>query len=314
MKQKKRGFTLIELLVVIAIIAILVALLLPAVQQAREAARRSTCKNNLKQIGIALHNYHDTFRVFPPGCISQEGGARDAHNWVWTAMILPFIEQGPLFDVLTPGDIRATAAIEDPVRRNAMQQPIEAMRCPSDIGPDVNTDGQRSITESNGTTNHSIALTNYIASNCSAEIRPQLDIQDGIFSTNSKYRMRDIVDGTSNTIGVGERAWEVQGVRLKAGILFMQEGNSGNQHDYALAETHGGGERPINCTNSASQCQRGYSSLHRGGAQFVMMDGAVRFISENVDHNPNFGSVDPNVNSTYERLFARKDGQPIGEF
>lgn len=311
MKQTRRGFTLIELLVVIAIIAILVALLLPAVQQAREAARRSTCKNNLKQIGIALHNYHDTYRVFPPGCIDQEGGGTGVHNWTWSAMILPFMEQGPLYDLLTPGDIRATAAIADSARRNAMQQPIEAFRCPSDVGPDVNTDGQREIVE-NGN-RHQIATTNYLASNSSGEIRPQLDVQDGMFSTNSKYRMRDIVDGTSNTFAVGERAWELQNFRLRAGILFMEEGSVGTQTNYGLIEAHGGGERPINCTNNG-ECGRGYSSQHRGGAQFVLMDGAVRFISENIDHNPNFGTSNPNVNSTYERLFARNDGQPLGEF
>lgn len=312
MRRTRRGFTLIELLVVIAIIAILVALLLPAVQQAREAARRSTCKNNLKQLGIALHNYHDTYRVFPPGAVNQEGNTtEDSKNWDWSAMILPFIEQGPLYDLLSPGDIRATAAISTANLRNAMQQPIATMRCPSDIGPDVNTDGGRDYEDSGGTA-RDVALTNYVAANSSAELRPQLDIADGMFNINSKYRMRDIVDGTSNTIAIGERAWEIQGFRLKASTLFMIEGTTGNQTDRGLVEAHGAGERPINCTNSG-ECRRGFSSLHRGGAQFVMMDGAVRFISENIDHNPN-NSLTPNVNSTYERLFGRADGQPIGEF
>lgn len=103
---RKRGFTLIELLVVIAIIAILIALLLPAVQQAREAARRSTCKNNLKQIGIALHNYHDTHSVLPPGVLMFDDGSGDPDpdlgNWGWNTFLLPYIDQAPLYNQLTP--------------------------------------------------------------------------------------------------------------------------------------------------------------------------------------------------------------------
>ncbi|WP_339749897.1 DUF1559 domain-containing protein [uncultured Rubinisphaera sp.] len=107
--RKRIGFTLIELLVVIAIIAILVALLLPAVQQAREAARRSSCKNNLKQIGLAMHNYHDTHSCFPPGYVDQmgesdEGDALTENQWGWGSQILPFLEQGAVFDVLDVGD------------------------------------------------------------------------------------------------------------------------------------------------------------------------------------------------------------------
>ena len=128
MKRLKRGFTLIELLVVIAIIAILIALLLPAVQQAREAARRTQCKNNIKQLGLALHNYHDVNLTFPPGYVLQEGGAVGAHNWDWSAMILPYIEQSALFNTLDVGQTRPSQALNNPVQLAAMVNPLTAFR------------------------------------------------------------------------------------------------------------------------------------------------------------------------------------------
>ena len=127
MNRKRKGFTLIELLVVIAIIAILVALLLPAVQQAREAARRTQCKNNLKQLGLAFHNYHDVHRTFPPGWIndhtrwqttggasvnSHHGNAEDDAQWAWSVFLMPFIDQAPAFNTLGVNDQRADAAVE----------------------------------------------------------------------------------------------------------------------------------------------------------------------------------------------------------
>jgi prepilin-type N-terminal cleavage/methylation domain-containing protein len=146
--RRPRGFTLIELLVVIAIIAILVALLLPAVQQAREAARRSQCKSNLKQLGVALHNYHDVHSVFPPGCVNQEGDTanpddRDRLNWTWPVYLMPYMDQAPLYEQLNPGPTRATAAVSDPAKRAVMQQPLAAFRCPSDVGPATNTEDKR---------------------------------------------------------------------------------------------------------------------------------------------------------------------------
>lgn len=319
--RKRSAFTLIELLVVIAIIAILVALLLPAVQQAREAARRSTCKNNLKQLGIALHNYHDTYRVMPPGFVNQGpggGSADQAYNWAWSAHILPFIEQGPLYDQLQVGDQRVVEVADTAAGRNLLNTPIAALRCPSDIGPDVNTNGNRDIAPAvlpNTTNAVDVMTSNYIANNSSGRLRPQLDVADGLFNRDSKYRFRDIVDGTSNTIAFGERAWELQGVALWAAIALVQDGNVGSQDNWGLVEGHGSGEPPINCTQTGNPwCRRGYSSLHRGGAQFVMADGGVRFISENINHNNDTNGGSTQVNSTFERLLARKDGQPIGEF
>lgn len=329
--EARKGFTLIELLVVIAIIAILVALLLPAVQQAREAARRSTCKNQLKQIGIALHNYHDTYRVFPPGYIHRVGAGGQENKWGWAAHILPFMEQGPLYEALEISNGNNDLDDFDGPNGLAGTTVIEAYRCPSDVAEDKNSRrGNRST-------------SNYVA-NYMADIGDVADVggvnqpnsptshtdRDGMFAANTKIRFRDIVDGTSNVIGVGERAWELNDgnngqVGCDAGVWpGANAGNANGNHEFnttsnaakgsaVLAVTGAG----INATNvfgdnavNHNACAIGYSSLHRGGAQFVMMDGGVRFISENIDYN----RADNTVDSTFERLVNRKDGQPLGEF
>lgn len=321
----KGGFTLIELLVVIAIIAILVALLLPAVQQAREAARRSSCKNNLKQLGLALHNYHDTHRVLPPGYIDDDlntgnpgANADEAYYWTWSAFILPFIEEAARYDALQVGDRRVLQVADGSnADRELLQNPIDSYRCPSDPGPDVNSWGQRDIAAALLPTygqDLDIITSNYIAVNTSGRLRPQLNSADGVFNTNSKYRFRDVTDGLSTTIFLGERAWQLENFNLFASIALIQDGHVGSQNDWGLAESHGGGEQPINCV-SPGNCRRGFSSLHKGGSQFLMGDGAVRFISENIDHNNDVGTGNAYlVNSTYERLLGRDDGQVVGEF
>lgn len=133
---QRRGFTLIELLVVISIIAILIALLLPAVQQAREAARRTQCKNNLKQIGLALHNYHDVARAFPPGWIAvDDTGSPSAHEGTsgvgWAAMILPYLEQGNIYS-----QFNASLPLTDPANAAFLRNQIPGYKCPSDPQPE----------------------------------------------------------------------------------------------------------------------------------------------------------------------------------
>src|SRR6187401_1545370 len=142
-RSVRAGFTLIELLVVIAIIAILIALLLPAVQQAREAARRTQCKNNLKQLGLALHNYESAFGVFPPGWVASQGltyppgGANsttgvDGHgSWSWAALVLPYVEQASLFNTLRVGE-EIRYALDDTTRLSLMQQRFPTFNCASD--------------------------------------------------------------------------------------------------------------------------------------------------------------------------------------
>lgn len=199
-KRAKKGFTLIELLVVIAIIAILIALLLPAVQQAREAARRSTCKNALKQLGLALHNYHETHRTLPPGSVASSTALYPTGNptWLsWNYMILPFFDQAPLYK-----KVNSKEKYSDSNSGNAalMAAILTEVRCPSDAGPD------RSITGADGGA-FEMALSNYAGS--FGVGMPDKDAHplyvQGVFGVNTKVRFRDIKDGLSNVIFIGER-------------------------------------------------------------------------------------------------------------
>ena len=336
--MKKRGFTLIELLVVIAIIAILIALLLPAVQQAREAARRSTCKNNLKQIGLALHNYHDVHSVFPPGHVFGWlwTDATGRQGWAWGAHILPFIDEANLYNEL---EIANPNNGYFPKASDA-QVVIDTYRCPSDIAPDINTVRFNQAT-SNYVANFSSdgATQQHLSGSCSPSFGPIVAsngaISDGkgMFWFDSRVRIRDIVDGTSNTIGIGERAWELtaSGTGLPARCAAggwssavgynMYAGGCDNQAAGVFAVAGPG----INATpyidtgastdpTNRNACRATFSSQHTGGAQFLLMDGSVRFISENIDHNPSdLGSAN-HIDSTFERLLTRDDRQVVGEF
>ena len=334
--NQTRGFTLIELLVVIAIIAILIALLLPAVQQAREAARRSTCKNNLKQIGLAFHNYHDTHNTLPPGRIEQPETLGvitpdDANvgNWAWGAYILPFMDQASLYNVLQVGSGKSLMEVlnDSAVRNEVTKNALPAFRCPSDVGEDQ-VDSIRQVKSLDNTTIVQPMRSNYVASN-DANGHNNSANADGCFHINSRIRFRDIKDGTSNTILASERvskmtnslkglAGEPAKVNCNAAGLIGARGTNGGWHygpnaavmlagQYGINDTTGGAD--ANTGQDNQQCRRGVSSLHEGGVHVVLADGAVRFISENIDQNP-----DANINSLYEYLIAREDNQVVGEF
>ncbi|MFI4874664.1 MAG: DUF1559 domain-containing protein [Blastopirellula sp. JB062] len=321
MKIQKPGFTLVELLVVIAIIGVLIALLLPAVQQAREAARRMTCSNHLKQFGLALHNYHDTFQAFPGvshRCGDAGTGTEGTHaHWTWGTQILPFIEQSATFDALTSAKDYMHDAIADD-RLDILQTPIQAFRCPSDTGPELNSKYICAGEE--------IAMANYIGNNSPQEVwrgkprgvfvaggRPQGD------DSAKAVRMRDVIDGTSNSIAMGERAWKLHGVELGAGLIYGMSGNADVQlngdYNHGFISVVGAGKPPINWTLTCSTTcndvdgRIGFSSLHPGGAQFVFVDGSVKLITETISHTPG-GSVE----STYELLLSINDGLVIGEY
>lgn len=311
----RRGFTLIELLVVIAIIAILVALLLPAVQQAREAARRSTCKNNLKQLGIALHNYHDTHKTLPPGWVIQQPLRA---GWGWGAMILPFMEQGPLYDALSVGtpESLAEALTNSTGKLDLMQKPIAGYRCPSDTSPKLNTRHQ--VDDINDVFRN-VATSNFVANSDSVTWNAD---QDGLFGRNTKIRFRDVTDGLSNTIMVGERNWDLAGINggapleCNSAVVF---GISGDGTDRFPRKSLALGKFGINSRGVDSgavfvvdECARSYSSNHRGGAQFVLADGSVRFLSENIERDPDISDTD--VDFMFQNLIRRADGNSVGEF
>lgn len=200
-RAKKRGFTLIELLVVIAIIAILIALLLPAVQQAREAARRSQCKNNLKQIGLALHNYHDVNNTLPPGY--TEGVVATNNGFGWNQHILPYFDQAPLFEKFNSNVPLNNGSFGGAIDTNLELSAaiLTAVRCPSDVGPEQESNNNgASLMQDMATSNYP---GNFGVGQPTGILRGSF-IQ-GIFGRNTKVRFRDLKDGSSNVFFVGER-------------------------------------------------------------------------------------------------------------
>jgi prepilin-type N-terminal cleavage/methylation domain-containing protein/prepilin-type processing-associated H-X9-DG protein len=329
----RRGFTLIELLVVIAIIAILIALLLPAVQQAHEAARRTQCKNNLKQMGIALHGYHDTMNTLPMGMCGWPG-ALDGTLWGWGTMILPYLDGGPLYNrlAISPGGtsphvnqaatgFNAVMASFNPTNP-LLQTNLGFYRCPSDTG-------SLTVTIPPGGLNGSVRQNNYLygRSNYPGVIGAAfqqtggLMVPDGAFGESSSVRLRDFSDGTSNTFLLGERRspGTVNGLYAGGDTIWCGANDDVNPYsDWQGFAIHLGicdqpskinakMTAPPDATNAVAYTA--FSSQHTGGAHFLMADGSVRFISENIATGP------PNAaGSTYQNLASRADGQVIGEF
>ena len=280
-----RGFTLIELLVVIAILAVLIGLLLPAVQAAREAARRIQCCNNLKQIGLALHNYHDAHGTFPMGYIARsrfvDGATDPAPGWGWAAMILPQLEQGPLFNAINSG-----LAVEVPQNGTVIRSGVTTYLCPSDPVPD----GPFPVTDASANVLAWMAPTSYAACVGSdlTDTATGLNhdgLGNGVLFRNSGIRHSGITDGASQTIIVGERAWSIatgpwagvvtNGVIRRGpanpcpttGALFYPAATLVQAHCHMLntdTDTDGGLDD--------------FSSRHPGGANFVFADGSVHFL------------------------------------
>jgi prepilin-type N-terminal cleavage/methylation domain-containing protein/prepilin-type processing-associated H-X9-DG protein len=292
----RRGFTLIELLVVIAIIAVLIALLLPAVQQAREAARRSQCKNNLKQLGLALQNYHDTAKQFPWGCIDGDDlGATNRMTMNWRFDILPYIDQTPLYTSLSSLDRRDAVSTTNNsafwLGHSAQQLVLPVYICPSESEAPFTSANQNGGDTTCPTTS---ALSSYQgnASTCSpsaggstgyycggsgsaAGINPP-----GMFSHYpTRISMSKINDGTSNTLLVGERT---------ANKKVPTCGSAGEGTNYMCWMGQFGSVGSINyginlkCRSSWTS-GLGFGSMHAGGAHFVFVDGSVKFLSENID-------------------------------
>jgi prepilin-type N-terminal cleavage/methylation domain-containing protein/prepilin-type processing-associated H-X9-DG protein len=293
--MRRRAFTLIELLVVIAIIGILIALLLPAVQAAREAARRAQCTNNLKQIGIALHNYHDLVGVFPPGLLSQPGSDGDniGPGWGWASMILSQLEQTPLYNA-----INFPLPIEARANQTARLTKINTFFCPSDPSFKAQftvVDDSTSNTTL-GAPICDVAATNYVG--CFGKGDPSSlfpysptdgppgrDNGEGLFFRNSRVRIADVTDGTSNTLAVGEKSQNLAQVTWTGAVshaavpitqLQAENGLSPESGD-ALVVAHTG---ELNGPNSIPAHADQFWARHPGGAQFLYGDGSVRFMKE----------------------------------
>jgi len=325
-RSGRKGFTLVELLVVIAIIGILIALLLPAVQAAREAARRMSCTNNMKQIGIGIHNAHDTLGCIVPMSTEDEGSEDNHGNWSWTCLLMPYTEMSSTVDTfnMTQGsnknkfwpqlyndpNVHLHNAVTDSTMLAVMQTPIGMYRCPSDSGPDLNDDKPMPF---NG--GPDLATCNYVGVNDSDKIDRQRP--DGVFywtRYDEKRTFATITDGTSNTLFVGERCYELGGVRIGAANLFgsagNEQGDSTRANEVGFMYVAGSGKMPINSTSGSNNSHRqGFASNHPGGANFIMGDGSVHFLSETINHDTN-----DSCNSTYEHLICISDGHPVGDF
>lgn len=252
--RTRSAFTLVELLVVIAIIGVLVALLLPAVQYAREAANRMSCGNNLKQIGLAMHNYHDIHGRLPSGWIAPAADPEGPTGWAWASMILPQIEQSPLSD-----RINFDVPVADPLNAAVRASLIPSYQCPSDGGDEKFTvDG------------FEFARANYVGVFGTLEIEDVPSAGDGIFFHLSKTKFASITDGLSNTLLVGERSSRIE-YSLWPGVAPIDE---------ALARVVGSADHPPNDEHAHFD---DFSSFHATGANFAMGDGSVRLINDQID-------------------------------
>lgn len=310
----QRGFTLIELLVVIAIIAILIALLLPAVQQAREAARRTQCKNNLKQLGLAIHNYHDTFNCIPIADVDGTLNPVSAH-----ARLLPYIEQSNLYK-----QVDFNVPYDHANNNVPRMTELPAFRCPSDPTKLPGTIGGRN----NYYWNAGSGIVMY-ATGMSGQPAP-----NGIIFHNKRFRFNDITDGLSNTAAMAEKltgdgsngistpktdtyrpgtypntpdeavaqckATNVTDLSMQGysnvGGPWLQQYHSTNQYNHVLAPNG------RSCMFPPGRIATTSNSEHTGGIQLLLNDGSVRFISENVDLG------------TWRAVGSIDGGEIVGEF
>lgn len=316
--QRRSAFTLVELLVVIAIVAVLVALLLPAVQAARESARRAQCVNHLKQIGIACHNYHEAIRSLPPGYCAAgaytDGATDTTPGWGWAAYLLSYIEQCPVFE-----SMNFNLPIEHPANARAVQTRIVPYLCPSDIVGG----GSYTVPDDAGKIVIIAAPASYAACVGSDESNVSAAIGNGVFYRNSGTRFADILDGTTCTILAGEKpfakAQAIWAGAVNRGVLLRGQYNTCqpvvagmNYPAPALTVSHA----HLNNAEFDEDGSAGlddFSSMHPEGANFLFADGSVHFIANVPTDEPN-GSY-TSVSILFQRLGTRACGEAVpGDF
>ncbi|MBA2113019.1 DUF1559 domain-containing protein [Bremerella alba] len=310
--KRHSGFTLVELLVVIAIIGVLIALLLPAVQQAREAARRMQCSNNQKQLGLAFHNYHDTYQGFPLGPISvRDNGIQYALGWV--PRIFPFIEQGTRLEAMKAIDPNYLTA-RSPYRNHDTDNPIfgavPGITCPSsaigELASDHSAGGNFPDAQQQGSLHYRANSGSFdVDLDTGSSDSSRYYSRSGIMYPGSKSKFRDITDGTTNTMLLGETSKSRQWTNA-----YMVTGWGGIKpwtfgfFDYGtswLTIDHKTVNFPINYTGDFITSTTPYTSEHPGGAMFLMCDGSVSFLTETMPL------------SLLKRMATRSNGEVISE-
>jgi prepilin-type N-terminal cleavage/methylation domain-containing protein/prepilin-type processing-associated H-X9-DG protein len=284
----RRAFTLIELLVVIAIIAILIGLLAPAVQKVRAAAARTQCSNNLKQLALGMHMYEDTYKKLPAGWLTRRGGPYPNPGWNWSLVLLPFIEQNPLYrsigaNIVTPGGPPAPNAL--------LQAVVPVYQCPADGSGTLNSHF------------HNYGKNNYV-------INRWVLGPDGN-SNPTSLKIETIRDGSSNTILIGERDMTIN----VGGVSLVRDRNSSASFEGRMGS--GLTPQPPSGTswNDGNIQRLAYSSQHTGGCNFAFADGSIHFITNSVPCDPadNWGTFPyaGNVAYTGQRLEMPNDGLPV---
>lgn len=281
--RTRRGFSLVELITVTGVLMVGLSVTLPGIQKARDQARITKCENNLKQLGVALHNYHDTFKKFPPGWIVKDTKANSGPGYGWATMILPFVEQAALYNQLNQ--------MSGPKLDKFTQTSIPGYLCPDDTAAELNS------------VRGKFATSNYSACSGDQPLPGSVDLPDpgtdaalklstGMFFHNSSVSVADVSDGLSNVIMLGERS-----VTSAAAIWVGVRSN----------QNAGDSVTDCNHTSRLNAVIHSYSSLHGGGANFLKADGAVGFIADAIDSKPGAGKPV----GMYQKLAHKSDGQAV---
>ena len=298
--SRRKAFSLVELIVVVAIIGILISLLLPAIQHARESARRMSCSNNLHQIGVALHSYHQAQKRLPPGWLvvdlsAPDAASQDSTGWGWSAMLLPFIEQAPLDD----GFVDTRLGIDDDRNKFSRTTPIAVFRCPSDTNQGVFT-----LTGTNrcgGSPLTDLATADYVG--VTARSSREVPIaycasvpwssDEAVFTFTQSATLRDITDGISQTVVVGERSC---GPFPSAWAGALPEG------EHARARVLGLMDSPPQPAAAIGRENVEFGSYHPAGSQFLLADGSVRMVDVEIDP------------ALFKAICTRGGGETVAEF
>jgi prepilin-type N-terminal cleavage/methylation domain-containing protein/prepilin-type processing-associated H-X9-DG protein len=322
MKTSRQGFTIVELLVVIAIIGILIALLLPAVQAAREAARRSQCSSHLKQIGLALHNYHDSHRSFPPFLINRTGDPSriaDVDKGAnWLVFLLPYVEQRALYD---EWDFHIPAN-QNPGR----SQELPVYKCPSDPQSRRNFCSYAGGQWARGNYGMNVSPCAHGVGDANA------GSLGGIGGANHVVRFAEITDGTSNTVAVDELragmnehdlrgSWAMPGLSAGTAAMFndasapnSREPYSDDMENCAVSGMLGNADSGMGCFDSTNTGQMTGRSEHPGGLQILMADGSARFVSDTIDFKKTLVGCGSTPRGVWQAIHTRGGHEVVGEF